>query len=658
MDKLKLETADLSEKNIERIAKLFPGVITEIRGDDGKPKKGINFELLRQELSGDVSDDGGECYAFTWVGKKAAIAESNRPVRKTLRPCVEESRGWETTGNLYIEGDNLDVLKLLQESYLNQVKMIYIDPPYNTGNDFIYKDSFAMDKDTFEEQIGLYDEDENRLFPNPESNGRFHSDWCSMIYPRLRLAYHLLSDDGVIFVSIDDRELDNLKKICNEIFGDCNFVGNIVWQTATDNNPSQISVEHEYILCYAKSKASQDKWVVTSDKAMKIDRKYQELKAKYKEDILSIQKELKDWISSNGSELKGASHYCYVDQKGVYYPGNSSNTRPGGYTFDIIHPVTGRVCKKPDYGYRWTEATFLEAAGKGDVEWGEDETTVPKIKKRIETVTEMLKSYYYEDNRYWSKYLNSLMGARVFENPKSVTLLMRLLKFATKKDSIVMDFFSGSATTAHAVMQLNASDGGNRRFIMVQLPELSVKDSEAYRAGYRNICEIGKERIRRAGGKIRDEVLLENARLKAGEQKKVPDIGFRVLKLDSTNMKDVYYSADEYDQRMLDALEINIKEDRTDLDLLYGVLLDWGMPLSSKHQIETIGGVRVHTVDDGGGLIACFADKVSETVIREIAKRRPGRAVFRDSSFMGSPDKINVEEIFKLLAPRTGVRVI
>ena len=441
-----------------------------------------------------------------WDNKKEMLEEVNSEdflkTDKHFEYNREESKNFDTTENLYIEGDNLDALKLLQKNYQGKIKMIYIDPPYNTEKKFIYNDTFR----------------------NKRKKECRHSGWLNMMYPRLKLARDWLKDDGVIFISIDDNEVDNLKKVCNEIFGEQNFVGDIIWQTATDNNPSQIAIEHEYIICYAKCLSIQPKWLIASEKALRINKRYLELKEKYKDDLELIHQELKKWIKKNENTLKGVTHYTYVDNKGVYYPGNSSNTKPGGYDFNIIHPVTKKVCKKPQYGYRWTEQTFLEADKRGDVEWGIDETTIPKIKKRIETVTQMLKSYYYEDSRYWTKYINSIFGRRVFENPKSVNLLKYISNFVTCNNDIVLDFFSGSSSTAHAVMQLNAEDKGNRKFIMVQLPEKCSEKSEAFKAGYKNICEIGKERIRRAGDKI-----VEENKDKDGIEDL--DIGFKVIKI-------------------------------------------------------------------------------------------------------------------------------
>lgn len=624
MEKLKMESINLIEKNIEKIGALFPNVITEMKDENGNLKKGINFELLKQELLEDVID-GEECYDFTWVGKKAAIVEGNKPIRKTLRPCIEESKDWENTGNLYIEGDNLDVLKLLQESYLNSIKMIYIDPPYNTGNDFIYKDNFTVSKVEYKEQIGLFDEDENRLLKNTETNGRFHSDWCSMLYPRLKLAHNLLSEDGVIFISIDDNEVDSLKKICNEIFGESNFVACIVWERSFSpvNLKKHFSESHDYVICYAKNLQ-----IVKCNGLIRRE----ETNERYKNPDNDIRG---PWTSSDMTVGPAVSEKLY------------EIVTPSG---NIVSPASGRC-------WLFTEERFKEMLADNRIWFGENGQNMPRVKKFLSEVKQgvtPMTIWKYSEVGHSQQALQKLKelfgGKSYFEYPKSIDLIKRMLELYTDVKSIILDFFSGSASTAHAVMQLNAEDGGNRKFIMVQLPEPTDEKSEAYNAGYKNVSEIGKERIRRAGEKIKKEN-------KDKETIDSLDIGFRVLKVDSTNMKDVYYAANEYNQSMLAGLESNIKEDRTDLDLLYGVLLDWGLSLSLKHKIEKIEGVSVHTVDEGS-LIACFAERVSENIVREIAKRQPLRVVFRDSSFAGSPEKINVEEIFKLLAPNTSVKVI
>ena len=657
MDKLRMETPDLTSENIDKIAALFPNCITEMRDENGKLKRGINFEMLKQMLSPDVVD-GDECYEFTWVGKKAAIVEANKPIRKTLRPCPEESKNWDTTENLYIEGDNLEVLKLLQEAYLGKVKMIYIDPPYNTGNDFIYADDFMRSQEEENEQMGMYDEDANRLFKNTDTNGRFHSDWCSMMYSRLMLARNLLTDDGVIFISIDDNELESLEMICDEIFSKYNFVGCLILQTATDNNPRQINTEHEYMLCYAKNKSKLTSWSSPSEKAQLIQEKYIELKEKYGENCAVIQGELRAWIKKNADKLAGVTHYDNVDAKGVFHDGDIANTVFGGYKYEVIHPVTGKPCKIPDKGFRFSEQTMREMLTNNDIMFGEDETTLIKPKKRIENAKDVLRSVIYEDGRASTKQFEGLMARDIFQNPKSPMILERLIGFLVKPGDIVLDFFSGSATTAEAVIRLNAKRQLNIKYIMVQIAEnldesIKKADSRAKKTlenalafldsinKPHTIPEIGKERIRRAGEKIKEESPLTTQNL---------DTGFRVLKLDDSNMKDVYYAADEYDQQNLADMISNIKEDLTDLDLLFGCLLDWGLPLSLPYTSEQIDGCTVHTYNDGD-LIACFDPNVPESVVKEIAKRKPLRAVFRDSSFADSPAKINVFEIFKLYMP-------
>ena len=625
MDKLRMESPDMTAQNIDRIAALFPNCVTEASDGHGGIKRAINFELLKQMLSPDVVD-GDERYEFTWVGKKAAIVEANKPIRKTLRPCVEESKNWDTTENLYIEGDNLEVLKLLQESYLGKVKMIYIDPPYNTGNDFIYADDFMRSQEEENEQMGMYDEDENRLFKNTDTNGRFHSDWCSMIYSRLMLARNLLTDDGVIVISIDDNEIENLRKCCDEVFGEDNLINCFIWNCSTAGGirPKFASKTHEYILVYGKNKNSMNMiYAPLSSDAIKMYTQEDE-KGRYRD---------KDFVFKNKS--------TNVNQKyGISCPDG-----------EIVYPKNG-------YIYRFIQERFEEALSDGIVTFKRTNTG-PLVDKNGEQA---------HWNIYIRKYLGDAMGApstlvpkemmsiynvgtqcvqdlfdgaRVFENVKPVDVIGYMVNMLSYKDGIVMDFFSGSATTAHAVMQLNAEDGGHRKFIMVQLPEKCDEASEAYKAGYKNICEIGKERIRRAGEKIKSESPMTTQDL---------DVGFRVLKLDDTNMKEVYYAPDDYDQGMLAGLESNIKDDRTDLDLLFGCLIDWGLPLSLPYSSEQIDGCTVHTYNDGD-LIACFDANIPESVVKEIAKRRPLRAVFRDSGFASSPEKINVFEIFKLYIP-------
>lgn len=629
MDKMKFESPDMTAQNIDRIAALFPNCVTEMLDEEHSTpekkvyKRAVNFELLKQMLSPDVVD-GDERYEFTWVGKKAAIVEANKPIRKTLRPCVEESKDWDTTENLYIEGDNLEVLKLLQESYLGKVKMIYIDPPYNTGNDFIYADDFMRSQEEENEQMGMYDEDENRLFKNTDTNGRFHSDWCSMIYSRLMLARNLLTDDGVIFISIDDNEVDNLKKICDEVFGAVNYVATFPWRkrTAKSDVPFGVSQDYEYILCFAKS----SNFVASVDGK---ERKYYETP-----DFAGRPWRVHDLTKQTTASERPNSYFTIVNPKnGEEYPANPNAT--WRITVDTIEDylAQNRIVFPGDYEFLKISKPVLRY-------WKEDD-----MKKAGDKFGKVAVSTKLPDNIGMSqdgtKEITNLLGTKAFSFPKPTVLIKYLISTSTEEGDFILDFFSGSATTAHAVMQLNAEDGGHRKFIMVQLPEKCDEASEAYKAGYKTICEIGKERIRRAGDKIKSESPMTTQDL---------DVGFRVLKLDDTNMKDVYYAPDDYNQGMLAGLESNIKDDRTDLDLLFGCLIDWGLPLSLPYSSEQIDGCTVHTYN-GGDLIACFDANIPESVVKEIAKRRPLRAVFRDSGFASSPEKINVFEIFKLYMP-------
>lgn len=661
MDHMKFETPDLTAQNIEKIAALFPGCITE--GPDGKGglKKAINFELLKQMLSDDVLE-GDEAYEFTWVGKKASIVEANKPIRKTLRPCPEESKNWDTTENLYIEGDNLEVLKLLQEAYLGKVKMIYIDPPYNTGHDFIYNDRFEMGKQEYDQQIGLFDEEGNKQFAeNSESSPRFHSDWCSMMYPRLMLARNMLTDDGVIFISIDDNEQDSLKKIANEIFGPGNFIATIIWRKnyAPKSSAQYFSVDHDYILVYTKCSAI------------------------WRPNLLPRTEKQNSMYSNPDNDPRGPWRPNNLSARNYYSKGTYPIKCPGG-----------RIIEGPPSGRYWiySEEKFWQLDKEGRIYWGPDGNNIPAPKTYLSEVKQGIvpQTYWsYEEvghTQEAKKELLSLLSFAtsqdVFDTPKPTRLIKRMLQIATTRDGhdIVMDFFCGSATTAHAVMAQNAEDGGNRQFIMVQLPQ-PIKSE-----GFSTLCDIGKERIRRAGDMAKKALEEEGTAVRAMEKfkkehgtsmgfvyaewsdspevvtakKKMADdldIGFRVLKLDETNMEAVYYSAQEYDQQMLQKMESNIKPDRTDLDLLFGCLLEWGLPLSMPYRSEQMEGCTVHTYNVGD-LIACFDENIPESVIREIAKRKPLRAVFRDSGFATSPEKINVGEIFKLLAPDTRVKVI
>ena len=710
LEKMKMETLDLTTQNVDKIAALFPNCITEMRDENGKIKRGVNFEMLKQMLSPDVVD-GDECYEFTWVGKKASIVEANKSIRKTLRPCPEESKNWDTTENLYIEGDNLEVLKLLQEAYLGKVKMIYIDPPYNTGHDFIYNDRFEMDKQEYDQQIGLFDEEGNKQFAeNSESNPRFHSDWCSMMYPRLMLARNMLADDGVIFISIDDNECANLLQMCREVFGESNFVADISWQRnySARNDSKGVVSEVEHIVVFSK----QTSWMPNPLP------RTAEMDAKYK----NPDHDTMPWTSDNPFAPGAVTHQgmVYAIQHPftgeMIYPSDSAcwryqqdemlrimqgwcpyelkdlddaserakicgispeNVRPNvkGIVLSLPLSVSQKLAQKVYDTGPWPRFYFTKG-GKGGIR---RKTYLNNVGGRLPTNFWPYEEVGHTDEA--KKELKALFdGSAPFDTPKPVRLLDRMLTIATDQDSIVMDFFSGSATTAHAVMRKNAQDGGHRKFILVQLPEKSPSPQ------YNTLCDVGIERIHRAGDMAKKALEEEGTAVRAMEKfkkehgtpmgfvyaewsdspevvtakKKMADdldIGFRVLKLDDTNMEDVYYSAQEYDQGMLQKMESNIKPDRTDLDLLFGCLLEWGLPLSMPYRSEPVEGCTVHTYNDGD-LIACFDKDVPESVVKEIAKRKPLRAVFRDSSFADSPAKINVFEIFKLLSADTRVKVI
>lgn len=646
MDKMKFESPDMTAQNIDRIAALFPNCITEMLDEEHSTpekkvyKRAVNFELLKQMLSPDVVD-GDEAYEFTWVGKKAAIVEANKPIRKTLRPCKAESKDWDTTENLYIEGDNLEVLKLLQESYLGKVKMIYIDPPYNTGNDFIYADDFMRSQEEENAQMGMYDEDENRLFKNTDTNGRFHSDWCSMIYSRLLLARNLLTEDGFIFISVDENEFENMTKISSEVFGRSNLRNCIAVRRGIKNVQAQfdtlssLSQGHEYILLFSKR---------TDSRLPKLFSVFDE-KKKGKWDTF--------WRGTDRPTMR-YELFGKCPEKGQWR-WEQGRTKQAIKNYEVYLSNYSKEMSIDDY-YSYI---LTSSGAKTDFVRLNDEGTI---------------QYYVppqEGKLLSDNWMDIMMTGTytVFDTEKSLDIMNRIVGWITKEEDIILDFFSGSATTAHAVMQLNAEDGGHRKFIMVQLPESCDEKSEAYKAGYKNICEIGKERIRRAGEKIRTDLggdaainlfaAIANPDLEDKLNEKFDDkmdkvknldIGFRVLKLDDTNMKDVYYAPDDYDQGMLAGLESNIKDDRTDLDLLFGCLIDWGLPLSLPYKSEKIDGCIVHTYNDGD-LIACFDANIPESVVKEIAKRKPLRAVFRDSGFASSPEKINVFEIFKLYMP-------
>ena len=669
MDKLRMESPDMVQGNVEKLAALFPNCVTEGPDGHGGLKKAIDFNKLRQMLSGDVLE-GDEAYEFTWVGKKAAMVEANKPTRQTLRPCPEESKNWDTTENLYIEGDNLQVLKLLQESYLGKVKMIYIDPPYNTGHDFIYNDHFKMDKDEYEQQTSMFDEDGNRNFTeNTDANPRFHSDWCSMMYSRLMLARNLLAEDGIMFISIGEEEIESLYSICDEVFGKSRHIGTFIWkrrQMVDSRSKSGVSEDHEYMLCFAKESCQRIRGANTDMS------KY----ANPDNDARGL------WMSADMTGLATASQ------------------RPNLH-YNIVNPETGIEYECPPLGWRYDRKRMNELIRNKEIIWPTGKEGRPRRKKFVKDLqnqytgfSTVLQTVF---NTQGTRELKMLFdGEDFFDFPKPTDLLKMMIQQGTDSDSLVLDFFSGSATTAHAVMQLNAEDGGHRKFIMVQLPEACDEKSEAYKAGYKTICDIGKERIRRAGAKIQKSLQENGGNIRHLAQNQNPptstytspdgqmqfdvptipprwskadesddnqkmadalDTGFRVFKLADSNMQDVYFAPNDYNQDMLSMMESNIKPDRTALDLLFGCLLEWGLPLSMPYRSETIAGCTVHTYNDGD-LIACFDENIPRSVVEAIARRQPLRAVFRDAGFTTSPEKINLTEVFKLLAPDTRIKVI
>ncbi len=616
IDKLDMQSPDIVNENLEKLATLFPNCVTESANG-----KAIDFDLLKQELNHAVVEGNKERYRLEWPGKREAIVNANLPSTKTLRPVREDSVDFDNTENLYIEGDNLEVLKLLQESYLGKVKMIYIDPPYNTGKDFVYKDNFTKDSEEYKEESGQIDEYNQRLLANPEMSGRYHSDWLSMLYPRLKLARNLLTPDGVIFISIDDNEVANLRKLCDDIFGEINFIGELIWksrQNKDNRNISGLSIDHEYLICYSRE--------------------------------------------SNRRVFKGAERKVdqYTnpdnDERGVWTSGNmvgilSEDLRPNCH-YDLVHPETGINYGKPKMGWRYDKNTMNRLISENRILWPNSPEGRPRRKVFLSELNETLPNYtsiigegLYTRNG--TKDLQELFSDKYFDFPKPFELIKILLNQCSGKDSsdIILDFFSGSGSAAHATLASNMEDQGNRKFIMVQIPELISETSGAYKAGYKNICEIGKERIRRAAKKIKKDT---NADI---------DYGFRVYRLDESNMQDVYYKPQEYKQEMIDMFADNVKPDRTADDLLAQVMLDWGLPLSLKIEQASVTGKNVFKVA-GDSLYVCFDKGIDEDFAKEIAKETPMRIVFRDNGFKSDTAKVNVQQLLKQLSPETEMKVI
>lgn len=670
MDKLKMHSLDGVERNIELIGKLFPNAITEVMRD-GKVEHAIDFDVLRQELSDSIVEGREERYQFTWPDKKKAMLAANAPITATLRPVAADSVGKDGTPggfdseNLYIEGDNLEVLKLLQETYLGKVKMIYIDPPYNTGNDFVYEDDFAQSAADYMDNSGQYDEEGNRLVTNTESNGRFHTDWLNMIYPRLRLAKDLLADDGAVFISLDDNEIKNLLKICDEVFGEDNFVDCITWNKRVPKNDNNgIGNIHEYIVVYVKDATYKRQFTMQKDGLDEVFALLSDCKAK-KVPIPEAEAKLKEFYKERGFD-RGITLYNCLDEN--YEPwGKINMSWPNADTFgpryDVIHPGTHKPTKVPDRGWRWTKTTFDSVVNYdtaierydgswvcGGIWFAKDENTQPSSIKYLRDVGRMLlRSIISLKSDGGIEVEKIFEGKSYFPYPKPVSLIEVLINSIEEKEGIFLDFFAGSSTTAHAIMKLNCDDNGHRKFIMVQLPEKTDEKKEAYKAGYKNICEIGKERIRRAGRKIK-----EDAGLTAPADL---DIDFRCLRLDSSNMENVYYTPEETQQQDMFSLVDNVKPDRTPEDLLFQVMLDLGVLLSSPIEVKEIAGEKVFNVADGF-LLACFDHDVTEETVKAIAQMKPYYAVFRDSSMANDSVATNFEQIFETYSPDTVRKVL
>jgi len=648
-EKLDLSSPDLVNENFEKLAALFPNCVTE--SADGKA---IDFDLLKQELSYAVVEGNKERYRLEWPGKKEAIVTANLPTTKTLRPIRDDSVDFDNTENLYIEGDNLEVLKLLQESYLGKIKMIYIDPPYNTGKDFVYKDNFTLDSEEYKEESGQKDEYSQKLVVNSETSGRYHSDWLSLMYPRLKLARNLLSDDGVILINIDENEIINLTKLLEEVFGKTNDLGTIVWDKRNPKGDSRgIAYQHEYIATFAKVKdyfleknellRPKKNAQLILDKAKRLFESISESKT-----LQDVNKDFSSWLNTQKDFSGGEKAYKKIDVDGKVFRGVSmgwpnKKKAPDDYFIPLIHPITKKPCAVPPRGWRNPSSTMKELLKKDLILFGEDEGKQPERKYLLEeNMYENLPSMLY----YGGSDTNMLKELKIpFDTPKVVNICMEHIRCFTQSNDIILDFFSGSATTAHATLQLNADLNEKRKFIQVQIPEAIDEKNEAYIEGYRNICEIGKERIRRAAKKIKEDTGADN------------DYGFRVYRLDESNMKDVYYKPQDYDQNQLDAFSTNIKEDRTADDLLAQVMLDWGLPLSLKIEQAEIEGKKIFKVAENS-LFACFDNGIDEAFAKEIAKEEPLRIVFNDAGFKNDTSKTNVKQLLKQLSPETEMKVI
>ena len=665
-----MQTDDLAHNNLAIIADLFPSCVTEAVSEDGSIKYCIDFDALRRQLSDDIIPEGRERYVFTWPGKSEAQRLANIPSTLTLRPCREKSVNFDKTKNIYIEGDNLDALKLLRETYLSSVDFIYIDPPYNTGNDFIYDDRYEMCQPDYVQSSSEYDRYGNRMITNSDTNGKYHTSWLNMLYPRLILAKDFLSQSGVIFISIDDNEQSNLKKMCDEIFGEKNFVTTFTWAAGRKNDSKLVSVSHEYILCYVRSidylKEQSVKWRERKQGLDDIYHEYDVLRKQYGADNQTIEKELNKWYKSlnPNDPARNHKHYNKVDNRGIYFADNISWPGGGGPKYEVIHPVTGKPVKVPSRGWLYSEPRLKELIADDRIQFGVDESSVPCVKSYLkEREYSAPYSVFYKDGRAATKRLRELMGTDVFQNPKDEEIIQSLIQFSSKPDSIIMDFFSGSATTAHSTFLQNKLDNGHRSFILVQIPEPlenMAGSSEASKSILKNaidflgdkphnICELGMERIRRCGNKMSSQqTTLDEIDF---------DFGFRVFKIDSSNMNDVFYNPQSLKKDILDYATDNIKSDRSGEDLLFQVMLELGIELSALISKDIIYGKEVFFVDDGY-LIACFDQDVDENIVTTIAKCKPRHAVFRDSSMSSDSIAINFDEIFKTYSPYTVTKVL
>ncbi|RAS05006.1 site-specific DNA-methyltransferase [Cupriavidus alkaliphilus] len=699
MDRMKMHSPNLTQDNITRIRDLFPDCVTEVKGEDGRVKLAVDFDQLRQNLSESIVEASQERYRLDWPGKREALVTANAPINKALRPSREESVEFDTTQNLFIEGDNLDVLKLLQETYLGEVKLIYIDPPYNTGKDFIYRDNFSVSKEDYEAESGARDEEGSRLVANPETRGRYHSDWMSMMYARLTVAKRLLKDDGVIMISIDDYEQSALRKLMDQIFGEKNFIAQLVWEKGRKNDAKFFSVGHEYLLIFAKNvlqlRERKEVWREEKPGARDIWEQFLRLREIHGDDFKAIEVDISQWYSDlpKTHPAKKWSRYKRVDKHGPWRDRDISWPGGDGPRYDVPHPKTGQPCAVPERGWIYASPDEMQRQIKlGLVEFREDHTEPPFRKAHIrpipeetevsdvdaeddngeegddtEFATQVRGSYFYKQSQVSVKYLRNLMGAKVFTNPKDHDELAKLIEYVTPndRDALIMDFFAGSASTAEAVFKANATYGTNHKFIMVQLPE-SLVEAEASTTGTAKktvqaaikmmkkngrplvLSEVSKERVRKAGAAAVEGFC------DPGWKK---DVGFRVLKLDTSNMKDVFYRPDELSQRdLLDTVD-NVKEGRTAEDLLFQVLVDWGVDLTLPIRRETIQDKTVFFVDDNA-LVACFDHGVTEGLVKEFARHEPLRVVFRDNGFVSDAVKINVEQIFRQLSPTTEVKAI